>query len=66
LGSYATAPELQPGGRLDAVLQGPGYPSPIVPAVTLPNDRLSKMKRWTDEMVLGRSNTRHGWIRTTG
>jgi predicted TIM-barrel fold metal-dependent hydrolase len=64
LANYATAPELQPGGRLDAVLQGVGYPTPVVPALALPDDRLSKMKKWADEMVLGRSNTRSGWIRT--
>src|SRR6266581_1468696 len=28
LAGYATAPELQPGGRLDIVLRGPGYPEP--------------------------------------
>jgi predicted TIM-barrel fold metal-dependent hydrolase len=68
LGGYATAPELQPGGRVDSVLQGAGFPTPVVPAssLALPNDNLSRLKRWADELVLGRNNTRRGWIRTTG
>jgi predicted TIM-barrel fold metal-dependent hydrolase len=66
LGAYASAPELQPGGALDNVLMGAGYPTPIVPASPLPEDRLSRIKRWGDELALGRSNTRRGWIRTTG
>jgi hypothetical protein len=38
----------------------------VVPTPTIgPScDKLSKMKKWADEMVLGRSNTRSGWIRT--
>jgi len=64
LASYASTPELQPGGSVDAALHGPGYPTPVVPVLSLPDDRLSKMKRWADEMVLGRSNTRSGWIRS--
>ena len=66
LGSYASAPELQPGGAMDNVLMGPGYPTPIVPASSLPEDRLSRLKRWGDELAFGRSNARSGWIRTTG
>jgi hypothetical protein len=66
LGAYASAPELKPGGAMDNVLMGVGYPTPIVPASPLPDDRLSRLKRWGDELAFGRSNTRSGWIRTTG
>jgi hypothetical protein len=46
------------------VLNGVGYPTPIVPAETpLPNDRFSRIKGWAEEMALGRSDTRYGWIR---
>jgi len=62
LANYATAPELQPGGRVDAALQGVGYPTPVVPASTPPEDRFSKLKGWMDELALGRSNTRNGWF----
>jgi len=65
LGAYASAPELQKGGAMDNVLQGPGYPTPIVPASSLPEDRLSRIKRWADDLALGRNNTRRGWIRTS-
>jgi len=65
LASYPTAPELQPGGILDNVLTGPGFPTPVVPALSLPEDRFSRLKRLADELAFGRSNTRHGWIRTT-
>jgi predicted TIM-barrel fold metal-dependent hydrolase len=64
LPTFATAPALQPGGRLDAVLNGPGYPVPVVPAQSLPQDRFSQIKGWADELKLGRSNSRNGWIRT--
>ena len=64
LASYPTAPELQPGGRLDAVLRGVGYPTPVVSASLIPDDRFSKLKRWAEESGRGRSDTRHGWIRT--
>jgi len=64
LSNFATAPELQPGGRLDVALTGVGYPTPIVPASMLPEDRFSQIKSWVDELKLGRSNTRNGWIRT--
>jgi hypothetical protein len=66
LANYASAPELQPGGAMDKVLMGPGYPEPIVPAISLPEDRLSRLKRWMDDLALGRNNMRHGWIRTSG
>ena len=65
LPNYASAPELQPGGAMDKVLTGPGYPEPIVPAASLPDDRLSRLKKWMDEVALRRSNVRDGWIRTT-
>jgi uncharacterized protein len=65
LASYPTAPELQPGGALDVVLRGPGYPTPVVPALSLPEDRFSRLRKLVDELAFGRSNARHGWIRTT-
>jgi predicted TIM-barrel fold metal-dependent hydrolase len=66
LPGYASAPELQSGGSMDTVLRGVGYPTPIVPAASLApaNDRLARLKRWADELVLGRNNTRRGFIRT--
>ena len=64
LASYPTAPELQPGGRMDNVLRGPGYPTPVIPASLLPDDNLSQMKRWAEEERRGRSNMRFGWMRT--
>jgi hypothetical protein len=64
LPNFATAPALQPGGRLDVALTGVGYPAPVVPANMLANDRFSKIKSWADEMKLGRSDSRNGWIRT--
>ena len=60
LSSYRRAPELQPGGRVDAALNGVGYPTPVVPATT--NDRFSQIKDWADEAKLARSNVRDGWI----
>ncbi|TMH73955.1 MAG: hypothetical protein E6H52_14555 [Betaproteobacteria bacterium] len=65
LASYPSAPELQPGGAMDRVLQGVGYPTPVVPVVSLPEDRLSKLKSWVDDSALGRNNTRRGFIRKT-
>ena len=64
LASYRTRPALQPGGRIDTVLTGVGYPTPVVPADTpLPRDRFARIKDWADEMALSRSDTRFGWIR---
>jgi predicted TIM-barrel fold metal-dependent hydrolase len=64
LASYRSRPALQPGGRIDAVLTGVGYPTPVIPAETpLPRDRFTEIKSWGDEMALGRSDTRYGWIR---
>jgi uncharacterized protein len=63
LASYPTAPELQSGGALDVDLRGVGYPVPVVPVMSLPEDRLSQMKKWFDELALGRNNTRRGFIR---
>jgi predicted TIM-barrel fold metal-dependent hydrolase len=60
LPGYRGAPELQPGGRIDTVLNGVGYPTPVVPATA--NDRFSQLKSWGDEMKLARSNVRDGWI----
>jgi hypothetical protein len=65
LASYPSAPELQTGGAMDMVLQGVGYPTPVVPVVSLPEDRLSKLKSWVDDLALGRNNTRRGFIRKT-
>ena len=64
LPDYATAPELQPGGSMDTVLRGVGYPQPVTPASSIPEDRFAKLKRWTDSIGMGRSNTRNGWMRT--
>jgi len=63
LASYPTNPELQPGGTLDTVLMGVGYPTPVVKASSL-GDNFSKMKRWAEEEGRGRSNTRFGFMRT--
>ena len=64
LASYRSRPALQPGGRIDAVLTGVGYPTPVIPAETpLPRDRFAEIKGWADEMALGRRDTRYGWIR---
>jgi uncharacterized protein len=64
LPNYATAAELQAGGRLDTALRGVGYPEPVQAASLLPEDQFAKLKRWADEMAHGRSNTRNGWMRT--
>jgi hypothetical protein len=64
LPGYRKAPELQPGGRMDQVLRGVGYPTPVDPVSLMPEDRFAKFKSWADEMGHGRSNTRHGWMRT--
>jgi Amidohydrolase len=64
LPNYLSAPELQPGGRMDTVLRGVGYPEPVNPASLTPEDRFAKLKSWADEMGHGRSNTRNGWMRT--
>jgi hypothetical protein len=46
------------------VLRGPGYPEPVVPVALAPNDdRFAKLKRWQEEMRVGRSNERSGWMR---
>ena len=64
LADYASY--MQPGSSIDDVLQGVGYPEPIVPASLLPNDNFTKMKKQYAEMGLGRSNTRFGWMRARG
>ena len=65
LPGYATDVSLQAGGYMDTVLRGPGYPVPVVPAALAPNnDRFAKIRQWMDEMRVGRSNERHGWMRT--
>src|SRR5947209_7547539 len=64
LPDYATAPELQAGGSMDTVLRGVGYPEPVTPASSIPEDRFAKLKRWADSLGLGRRNTRNGWLRT--
>lgn len=65
LAGYPGDPSLQPGGHMDMVLRGPGYPEPVIPASLTPNsDRFAKMKQWMDDMKAGRSNERLGWMRT--
>ncbi len=64
LASYPTAPELQPGGSMDAALRGVGYPAHITPASLIPDDNFSRAKRWAEDERRGRSNTRFGWMRT--
>ena len=64
LADYASY--MQPGSSIDDVLQGVGYPEPIMPASLLPNDNFTRMKKQYAEMGLGRSNTRFGWMRTRG
>jgi uncharacterized protein len=59
---YVKDPSLQSGGYMDTVLRGDGYPEPVVPAAT-PTDRFHKMKEWLDDMKVGRSNQRYGWMR---
>jgi len=66
LATYASTPELQPGGRLDAALRGPGYPEPIVPASLIPNDRFADARQWAKSLKMARSNVRHGWMRIDG
>jgi predicted TIM-barrel fold metal-dependent hydrolase len=61
---YVNDPSLQSGGYMDTVLRGPGYPDPVVPAALAPsNDRFAKVKEWMDEIKMGRSNVRYGWMR---
>ena len=59
-------PLLQPGSRLDNVLQGPGYPTPIKPVASplIPADRFTALRSQYQDMGMIRSNTPHGWIRT--
>ncbi len=59
-------PLLQPGSRLDSVLQGPGYPVPITPVASpmIPSDRFSAMRNDYVQAGLLRSNATHGWVRT--
>jgi uncharacterized protein len=59
---YVNDPSLQSGGYMDTALRGVGYPEPVVPAAT-PKDRFHKMKEWLDDMKVGRSNQRYGWMR---
>ena len=55
---------LQPGSRLDKVLTGVGYPTPVTPVSLIPNDNLTKLKNVRTDADLGRSNQRFGWTRT--
>jgi len=64
LGQYETVIENSPS--IEGVLQGVGYPTPIVQAGLLPDDNFTKMRQDYAEMGLGRSNTRFGWIRARG
>ena len=54
----------QPGSAIDTVLQGPGYPAPITPAL-IPNDNFTKAKAQYADTGGGRDNARLGWVRTT-
>ena len=65
LASYPHNPQLRPGGFMDEVLQGVGYPANVTPAeVVASNDRFTTMKGWADDLKLRRSTTRYGWMRT--
>ncbi|HWG80447.1 MAG TPA: amidohydrolase family protein [Stellaceae bacterium] len=64
LASYITDPRLQPGGDIDAVLQGVGYPTPVTPASLIPDDNFTTAKRWAEDERRAHSNTRFGWMRT--
>jgi predicted TIM-barrel fold metal-dependent hydrolase len=65
LAGFPTAPELQPGGTMDTVLRGPGYPEPVIPVALNPSeDRFARLKQYNDEMKVGRSNARFGWMRS--
>ena len=46
------------------LLTGVGYPTPVMPASLIPNDRFTAVQRRYAEMGGGRDNSRHGWIRT--
>lgn len=68
LANYQGDPQMQPGGYMDQVMQGPGYPEPVKPAETpeQANDRFAHIKAWIDDMKVGRNNTRYGWVRRDG
>jgi len=64
LPNFLSAPELQPGGSLDQVLRGVGYPQPVTPAFIAQNhDNFARARQWAREMNLGRENERSGWMR---
>jgi hypothetical protein len=56
---------MQPGSRIDTVLEGAGYPTPITPVSLIPNDNFTRLKNIRTDADLGRSNQRFGWMRTT-
>lgn len=58
-------PSLQSGGYMDSVLRGPGYPTPVVPSLARgpSNDRFAKLKQYMDDIRVGRSNERKGFMR---
>lgn len=62
LANYASL--MRPGSGIDKVLEGVGYPTPIVKVPVIPNDNLTKIKADAAEMGRGRSNARLGWMRT--
>ena len=64
LASYPMDPKLQPGGSMDAVLHGVGYPANITPASLIPDDNFARAKRWAEQERRGRSNMRFGFMRT--
>jgi len=56
--NYASDPALQPGGRMDEILRGVGYPTPVVPV----DDNFTKTRKDHGHHY-GHSNTRFGWMR---
>jgi hypothetical protein len=64
-GNLSDYPSLtQPADPIETVLQCPGYPDPITPAL-VPNDYFTKLKAQVADAGGRRDNTRLGWMRTT-
>ena len=49
---------------LDALMNGVGYPTPVVKASLIPQDNFTKSRKQYAEAGGLRSNERNGWIRT--
>jgi uncharacterized protein len=58
------ARHMQPGSPIDTVLEGVGYPTPIVPVDLIPKDNFTRLKQIRTDAALGRSDQRFGWMRT--